>query len=618
MKTLPQWHLIPIRADDKNPGSLLGKDWHLKASCDPKQIEQWQEQYWGAFNWGLLLGEKSGVVDIEADTEEGNRTLDELCSEVVTVSYRSAKSTHRLFRWDPRFANLKAAVTIQGIEFRLGSGNASQSVIPPSRHPSGAYYKWIHPPDEVELAEVPECLLAILFSGEQSAERKKDHTPVLHDDRSETGGYAEQHTAEHPGTDFSQRGLSVLLDEMRQAGYTVRSKGDYYEFDRPGKQSSNSHSGHVGKRSNSGNFQLTSWSQNDPFFPTGETISIFQAFALLRCGGDLKEAAKQLRVKGYGSQLQAEDAIDYDRLWNSFDQKQSEEVTTSSAASPTTKAVMLLDEYAHRLDQGISQPLFNVGDALESFEIGPELLTILGAPPGFGKTTLAMQATFEAIRRQDRLRVVVANAETSFAGLLRREVCRLTGVDGGRLRFNQLSTLEKGQVNRALGQLRQQLGAMEVLEEPNTLKQIAKLRSSEPGLLIVDYLQKFAPSGQDPKAGISALMHELRALAREGWGVLCLSATRRPSSNPKDPQDVSQHVFRDSSEIEFNADSCYVMRDDGTVGDDEQDRYITLVHSKNRHGAKRDIGLRFDMRACCFHQVRMSTLRSSKIRSDRR
>ena len=90
-------------------------------------------------------------------------------------------------------------------------------------------------------------------------------------------------------------------------------------------------------------------------------------------------------------------------------------------------------------------------------------------------------------------------------------------------------------------------------------------------------------------------------LAKSGWAVLCLSATRRPT-NTKEAQDVSQFCFRDSSEIEFNADSCYVLQDNGQDGTDEHIRHVNLVCAKNRHGSKQSKGLIFDMERSEFSQ----------------
>ena len=148
------WWVLPIRPRDKNPGTLLGSGWHKQASNSLEVIEFWQEQYPDC-NWGVLLGPKSGIIDVEYDSESGKEILNKLFEGVQTPCYTSGKSLHRLFKWDKRFEGQKASSGYDGTEWRFGNDSA-QSVIPPSLHPGGSRYKWIISPDECEIAELPE------------------------------------------------------------------------------------------------------------------------------------------------------------------------------------------------------------------------------------------------------------------------------------------------------------------------------------------------------------------------------------------------------------------------------------------------------------------------------
>jgi replicative DNA helicase len=298
----------------------------------------------------------------------------------------------------------------------------------------------------------------------------------------------------------------------------------------------------------------------------------------------------------------ADDLVDLSRLLDPSGSLPIEAATVATSSQAIThSAIDLLDAYATKLEANDLPQLLTLSDALNGIEVGPELLCVLGAPPGAGKTTLAMQIAFEIVERNPLTRVVVANAETTFSGLVRRELSRQTGIDGDKIRFGKLDYQERSQVSAVIQSLRESLGKMEFLAEPCSLRQIERLHGSEPGLLIVDYLQKFAPSSSDAKVGITELMKTLRVLTKAGWAVLCLSATRRPT-NSKEAQDVSQFCFRDSSEIEFNADSCYILQDAGPNGTDEQLRHVNLVCAKNRHGSKESKGLLFDMKRSEFRQ----------------
>jgi len=119
-------------------------------------------------NLGLVLGPKSGVVDIEWDDALGRQYAEEIgLTKIETPTYTSGRSEHRLFRWDDSLSGCKAKVVLRGLEFRLGSAANAQSVMPPSWHWSGRQYEW-KPGfnlDDLPFAEIPEQLVAALVNG---------------------------------------------------------------------------------------------------------------------------------------------------------------------------------------------------------------------------------------------------------------------------------------------------------------------------------------------------------------------------------------------------------------------------------------------------------------------
>jgi hypothetical protein len=152
------WHLCPMESGSKNPGSILGANWPAKCTNDPAVIASWPQ----GCNIGVLLGPKSGVIDLEFDSEIGEQLIEswlEECGNPPTPTYRSAKSVHRLFQWDEKFALEKAKFGRLGVEFRFGNDTA-QSVIPPSVHESGAVYQWIEglSPNDVPVAPLPDAI----------------------------------------------------------------------------------------------------------------------------------------------------------------------------------------------------------------------------------------------------------------------------------------------------------------------------------------------------------------------------------------------------------------------------------------------------------------------------
>lgn len=202
----------------------------------------------------------------------------------------------------------------------------------------------------------------------------------------------------------------------------------------------------------------------------------------------------------------------------------------------TSPAEAILAAWLGRVSRGEFPQLIQQRGALQGIEIGAGMITVIGAPPGAGKTALVMQVMFDALELDTELRAVVANAETTFDGLLQREITRRTWqpqlgcVDSKKIRFGPLTEHELERVNRAASELAPHLERVAVLNDPCNVLQLARLRDETPGLLIVDYIQKFTPSDKEARAGVNEVMSVLRMLAKLGWSVVGLSATKRDRS----------------------------------------------------------------------------------------
>lgn len=144
---------VRLARGEKRP---LGAAWQTKATNDLDIVAGWLDR--GRSNVGLLLGPASGVVDVEFDCPSGREQLAAFgILDIQTPTWRSARGEHRLFRWEPWMPQA-ACVKAEDIEIRLG-GRAAQSVLPPSRHPTGIDYEWIVRPGDVPVAAFPAQLL---------------------------------------------------------------------------------------------------------------------------------------------------------------------------------------------------------------------------------------------------------------------------------------------------------------------------------------------------------------------------------------------------------------------------------------------------------------------------
>ncbi|MDB4809758.1 DnaB helicase C-terminal domain-containing protein [bacterium] len=73
------------------------------------------------------------------------------------------------------------------------------------------------------------------------------------------------------------------------------------------------------------------------------------------------------------------------------------------------------------LNDGKQEVSYAGGTVGDDFVLAPGRITIIGAPPGAGKTALATQIAFEALDRHSELTLCIANAEMEVRELLKRD-----------------------------------------------------------------------------------------------------------------------------------------------------------------------------------------------------
>jgi hypothetical protein len=106
--------------------------------------------------------------------------------------------------------------------------------------------------------------------------------------------------AARPGEDYSARiSVQEFTDMLESEGWRViASRGDYVYLNRPGAKHS--------KRTDAVIVQskklFVPYSTSIPQFESEKGYSPFRTYALIKCGGDFKRAAKELTGSGYGEQ----------------------------------------------------------------------------------------------------------------------------------------------------------------------------------------------------------------------------------------------------------------------------------------------------------------------------
>jgi replicative DNA helicase len=232
-------------------------------------------------------------------------------------------------------------------------------------------------------------------------------------------------------------------------------------------------------------------------------------------------------------------------------------------------------------------PRYDPGRPFQSLDLRPGRVILLGAPPGAGKTALALQVTVGVLQHHADLKAVVANVEMAPADLLARVVARLAGVPASHIADKTFAPGEKERVRVALGLHRPVMDRMAFLDPPFSLDHLAAVADSfKATLLVIDYVQRFGRD-KDLRENLDGIMTGVRRLALAGAAVLAVSsiARQRDDRGRSSYTGLSMASFRGSSELEFGADSAYIL--------ETLDGVSVLRSEKARYGKRTDIHLRF-------------------------
>jgi hypothetical protein len=129
------------------------------ATCDPAQLERWWSR-WPAANLGLATGVVFDALDV--DGPAGLAALRQLAR---TAGLRLPGPLVRTggggwhYWFAPTGLGNRPPRSLEHVDWR---GRGGAVLAPPSRHVSGQHYRWLVPPDQAPLPEVPAALRALL------------------------------------------------------------------------------------------------------------------------------------------------------------------------------------------------------------------------------------------------------------------------------------------------------------------------------------------------------------------------------------------------------------------------------------------------------------------------
>ena len=215
------WRVIPVKG--KRP---LGDDWPNRATSDLSDVA-------GLFNCdhdgvGVLLGERSGLIDFDCDSQEAEETIAKLFDgiDIETPCFQSSRGRHYLFQWTDRLPVGSIKIVVDGLEIRLGSSDrGAQSVLPPSGGRS-----WIIDPGDCKLAVIPDVVIERINA--RYEEQRKPKVIRQREAARSSGGGAGDGALNVPKW-LSKHGVPIRWPEGLGRRYSVvyRMPGDRAAYD---------------------------------------------------------------------------------------------------------------------------------------------------------------------------------------------------------------------------------------------------------------------------------------------------------------------------------------------------------------------------------------------------
>ncbi len=146
------WSPIPIREGTKEP-NLRELRPYLARKATPEELRSWT---WPGV--GVVTGPLSGVLVLDADGPEGEAELKKHGHPVTPMARSQGGGLHLYFKHPEHHVGTGIRVA-PGLDVKAAGGFV---VAPPSVGPSGRPYAWIVSPEDADLAEPPEWLMALL------------------------------------------------------------------------------------------------------------------------------------------------------------------------------------------------------------------------------------------------------------------------------------------------------------------------------------------------------------------------------------------------------------------------------------------------------------------------
>jgi len=226
--------------------------------------------------------------------------------------------------------------------------------------------------------------------------------------------------------------------------------------------------------------------------------------------------------------------------------------------------------------------------------MGKSDLILIGARPGMGKTSFAMNIATNVARHSEKT-VCIFSLEMSKQQLVQRMLASEALVDSMKLRSGNLDNDDWAKLAEASSFL----SKCDILIDDTTgisvMGMKAKLRRIKNlGLVVIDYLQLMQGDKRTDNRvqEVSDISRNLKILAKElQVPVICCAQLNRGPESRTDKRPMLSDL-RESGSIEQDADTIIFISRDYYMDNPENQNKAELIVAKNRHGStgKTEVG----------------------------
>lgn len=275
-----------------------------------------------------------------------------------------------------------------------------------------------------------------------------------------------------------------------------------------------------------------------------------------------------------------------------IDRERQRQDTTETQQLPSKLYREVMDDIANNdLDSRLYTGIGSIDTILGGLRIGN--VSILGAEPSTGKTTLALNIAMNALRKGRK--VVFFSLEMSAVQLVERMVASTGKISYERISNKQLS-LEAQQLFAGIAMKLMQDGNLYVFDTIYYLEQmVQQIIELKPDLVIVDFLQfsRTAVPTNSTADRLEYIVSEFKRIAKLPYcqcHVMLLSQPSRQSGQEKQ----SMFTLKGSSAIEQGGDVIMLLDRPAVRDLKEPPERASVKVSKNKFGRTGLVSLYFD------------------------